>query len=283
MMSFLHTVLEICVYASGLNAAYVFFSKRRLAVLGYHSISHPSNMAVLRNALYKHLSVPAVVFEKQLLFLQQHDYTFLRFSDLRDIRAGRRAMPRRPVLLYFDDGYKDNYINAYPILKRLGIPATLFVATDCVDQKKILWETDINPITANMFLSWDEIRAMEDVFDIETHTVSHRKLSTLPPDEVKKEFEQSRKRIYEMTGKNVTALSYPKSRWTQETRRLAKEAGFEFILAHGRGFGHSADFAFLEKIPVGPQDTMRMFKLKLGIYYPLMNILHHGATAVRGA
>jgi len=241
-------------------------------MLGYHSISDSLNSILLQNDIYKHLSVPAAVFEKQLMFLQKHNYTFLRFSDLRNIREGKQAMPNRPVLLYFDDGYKDNYLNAYPILKKHGIPATLFVATDCIDKKRLLWDSALDPARANIFLSWDDIRAMQDVFDIGTHTASHRKLTTLKPDEVKEEFEMSRKRIYEMTGKRVVALSYPKSRWTLETRRCAQEAGFEFILAHGRGFRHSADFRYLEKIPVGPADSMMQFRVKLGIYYPLMNM-----------
>lgn len=260
------------VYYSGFNTVYTLFSKKHLTVLGYHSVSDPSNEAELQNDIYKHLSVSACIFEKQMRWLQQHDYVFLRFSDLRDIREGKRAMPRRAALVYFDDGYKDNYINAYPILKRLGIPATVFVATDCIDKKKLLWESAIDPARASIFLSWDDIRAMQDVFDVGTHTVSHRKLTTLTPDEVREEFEVSRKRIYEMTEKNVMALSYPKSRWTLETRRLAQEAGFEFILAHGRGFRHSSDFRYLEKIPVGPADSIMRFQLKLGVYYPLVNI-----------
>lgn len=272
MQSTVQSLFWNIIYWSGIHALYNVFRGAHLAVLGYHSVSDPSNKTDLQNDIYKHLSVPAGIFEKQMGWLQQHGYTFLRFSDLYDIREGKRAMPRRAALLYFDDGYKDNYINAYPILKRLRIPATIFVATDCIDRKKLLWDSTIDPARANIFLSWDDIRAMQDVFDIGTHTVSHRKLTTLMSDEVKEEFEVSRKRIYEMTGKEVIALSYPKSRWTQETRGLAQEAGFEFILAHGRGFRHSSDFRYLEKIPVGPADSMMRFRLKLGVYYPLVSM-----------
>ena len=114
---------------------------------------------------------------------------------------------------------------------------------------------------------------MSDVFDVGSHTVTHAKLPSLPPDEARRELGQSRVRIYEMTGNYPIACSYPKSRWTPDIRRLAEEAGYEFILAHGRGFRHSADLRFLEKIPVGPaESSLRNFTLKLGVYYPLTHI-----------
>ena len=253
---------------------YRVIRKNHVALLGYHSVSRESNKAQTHNAVYAHLSVPTEMFERQMRWLQRQGYEFLRFSDLKDIREGKRFTPRRAALIYFDDGYKDNRLNAYPILKLLKIPATVFVATDCIDQKRILWDADVHPVTAHMFLSWDDLRAMTDVFDIGSHTVTHRKLTSLSLNEIREEFDQSKRRIYEMTGKKAVALSYPKSRWNADVRRIADEAGFEFVLAHGRGFRHSGDFRHLEKIPIGPEDSsLRSFKLKLGMYYPFLSHL----------
>lgn len=274
MSVFLQNVFWSGVSLSGISFLYrLFFMRRTLALLGYHSISHESSTAETHNEIYKHLSVSAGMFEKQMRWLQRHDYVFLRFSDLLEIREGKRTMPPRPVLVYFDDGYKDNYLNAYPVLKRLGIPATIFVVTDCLDKKKILWESGVNPKEANIFLSWEELREMRDVFDIGTHTVTHRKLTSLGPEEVREEFIQSRAYIEKQTGARVIAVSYPKSRFTQEIQKIAAECGFEFVLSHGRGFRHSADLRYLEKIPVGPGDTMRLFTVKLSLYYPLYSLI----------
>lgn len=259
---------------SGISFLYrVFFMNNKLAVLGYHSVSHGSNAAETHNELYKHLSVSTDMFEKQMRWLQRHGYVFLRFSDLLEIREGKRIMPHRPALVYFDDGYKDNYLNAYPVLKRLGIPATIFVVTDCLDKKKILWETVLNPENANIFLSWKELCEIRDVFDIGTHTITHRKLTSLEPEEVREELVRSRAYIEKQTGARVIAVSYPKSRFTQEIQKIAADCGFEFILSHGRGFRHSVDLRYLEKIPIGPEDSLRTFVLKLGAYYPLYNAI----------
>lgn len=272
MRAFLDLVLQMFLCYSGINALYMVLRGNHLAVLGYHSISDLTHRVGQHADVYRHVSISIATFERQMKFLQDNGYLFLRFSDLRDIRDGKRQLPRRAALVYFDDGYKDNYINVYPILKRLRIPATIFVVTDCIDKKRLLWDSVIDPATANIFLSWEDLRVMSDVFDVGTHTVSHRKLTMLEPDEVRKEFVDSQKRIYEMIGKEVIALSYPKSLWTAETRRIAEEAGFEFILSHGRGFRHSADLRHLEKIPVGPTDSMMRFRLKLGVYYSVVNM-----------
>jgi len=271
--TFLDAVLKFVLYYSGANTLYMAFRKPHVAILGYHSISHTSNSAQFHGEVYEHLSVPAHVFERQMSYLKKHGYVFLRFSDLRDIRERKRLLPKRAALIYFDDGYKDNFVNAYPILKRMDIPATIFVVTDCLDKKKILWETALHSEDVNIFLSWDELRSMRDVFDIGTHTVTHRKLTGLALEEVREEFEKSRAYIEEKTGAEVIALSYPKSRFTPQIRAVAAECGFDFMLAHGRGFSHSADFQFLEKIPIGSEDTLRTFKLKLGIYYPLLSLI----------
>lgn len=273
MRGFLDSLLQMILYYSGINALYMMLRGNHLVVLGYHSISDPTHRVGQHADVYRHLSVSGAVFEKQMKFLQDNGYVFLRFSDLLAIRKGERALPHRAALIYFDDGYEDNYVHAYPILKRLGIPATVFVVTDCVDQKMLLWETNLDPATAHMFLTWEDVRAMSGVFDVGTHTVTHRKLTGLKTDEIRKELMESRKRIREMTGKEVIALSFPKSRWTQEIRRIAEEIGFEFILAYGRGFRHSADFRSLEKIPVGPLDSWLAFQVKVGAYYPVLRLL----------
>jgi len=272
-MAFFDRVLRMLLYYGGINALYMALRKNHLAVVGYHSISDPTHRVGHHADVYQHLSVSVSMFEKQMKFLQDNGYIFLRFSDLRDIREGKRLLPRRAVLVYFDDGYKDNYIHAYPILKRLGIPATVFVVTDCIDQKKLLWDSVIDPARANIFLSWDEIRAMQDVFDIDTHTVSHRKLTALTADEVREEFGVSRKRIEEMTGARVIALSYPKGRFTTDARRIAEEVGFETMLAYGRGFRHSADLRHLEIIPMEHRDSWVAFRVKMGAYYPVIQLL----------
>ncbi|PJE64574.1 MAG: hypothetical protein COU90_01920 [Candidatus Ryanbacteria bacterium CG10_big_fil_rev_8_21_14_0_10_43_42] len=276
-MKLIHSIFWSTVYYSGINALYQLFFRPRLTVLGYHSVSDAGSGELSHRELYHHLSVPREQFEQQMVYLQKKNYSFLSLSDLIAIQKKEQSMPSRAVFIYFDDGYRDNLLNAYPILKQYNIPATIFLITDCINQKKILWESDIDPYTAGIFLTWDEVNQMKDICTFGTHTVSHRKLTSLSGEDIKEEYTASKREIEEKTDRPVLALSYPKSRTTKEAKRIAGEL-FPVVLAHGRGFAHSRDLHYLWKIPVDPQDSMMIFYLKLGIYYPFMNALRTWKT-----
>jgi peptidoglycan/xylan/chitin deacetylase (PgdA/CDA1 family) len=260
------------VLVSGINALYLRVAPRRLVLLGYHSVSRLENARELKGDLYRHLSVPADVFERQMQYLKDHGYTCISFADLAAIERKERLMPAHPVIVYFDDGYRDNFVNAYPILKKMEIPATLFIAVDCVEGRGNPWGAMVSDV-AGVFLSWDEIRNMKGVFSFGTHTMSHRKLVDLPPQEVRRECTESRRIIEERTGEPVVAISYPKSRWNLEVRGIAEDLGFSYILSHDRGVNYGPPYKFLNKIPVGPRDTFVLFRAKLGLYYPLVRLL----------
>lgn len=272
MNTFLRRIWWFCIYISGIDALYRRFAPQRLMILGYHSVSDPKNNETLSGGFYTHLSVPVSRFEREMRFLLTEGYTFLCFTDLLDIKTGARALPAKPVMVYFDDGYKDNYFNAYPILKRLGIPATIFLVVDFVDHVSVPWGITRDPEEMNIFLTWDDVHAMHDVFEFGTHTLSHRKLTALSEPGMRHEMIRSRDTIAEHTGKPVIALSYPKSRYNGEVRRVAEEAGFDFILSHARGCNYEVS-QLLNKIPIGPDDSFMIFRLKLGVYYPLLNML----------
>ena len=118
------------VYGTGLHWLYQKLAPRRLILLGYHSVSDSGNARILQNDLYAHLSVPAPLFAREMRFLQETGYQFLKLADLQAIQRGERKLPKKAVLVCFDDGYRDNFLNAYPILKRLRIPAVIFLVVD---------------------------------------------------------------------------------------------------------------------------------------------------------
>jgi len=108
-------------------------SSQRFQVVGYHKVSpdpHPFFEPVEPG-----------IFEQQMQFLKDC-YNVLELQDLVN-RSRRGDLPERAVAITFDDGYRDNYDYAFPILKRLGLPATIFVATAAVGNSKMLWHDRI--------------------------------------------------------------------------------------------------------------------------------------------
>jgi peptidoglycan/xylan/chitin deacetylase (PgdA/CDA1 family) len=103
-----------------------------LRVLMFHRIADPGDRSLLNPGL---VSATPVVFERIMDWLARR-YSVVSLAEAVDGVAGRRALPRRAVLLTFDDAYRDFAGTAWPILMRYGLPATLFVPTASVDR---LW------------------------------------------------------------------------------------------------------------------------------------------------
>jgi peptidoglycan/xylan/chitin deacetylase (PgdA/CDA1 family) len=108
-------------------------SSRRYQVIGYHKVS-PDTHPFFE-------PVEPAVFEQQMQFLKDN-YRVMELQDL-VARCERGKLPERAVAITFDDGYRDNYEYAFPILKKFGLPATIFVATAAIDNAQTLWHDRI--------------------------------------------------------------------------------------------------------------------------------------------
>lgn len=273
-MSFLKNIFWSLLYLSDINALYQHMrSPGYIACLGYHSISDASTDAAVRGDAYRHLSLPKQVLEEEIIYLKQEGYSFLSLDDVIRISRTEKQTPPRAVLLYFDDGYRDVYLNAYPALKRHGVPAILFLPTDCIDGAATLWD-EVPPGEPRIFLSWDEVRAMRDVFMYGSHSKTHPNFKKLTAEEVGQELAASKARIEAETGQAVRAFSFPYGRSTPESRTVLKQMGYTLAFTTQYGFNSTtSNWYDLKKISMKPDDTMMMFKLKLGIYYPLRNMI----------
>ncbi len=129
--------LKFLLHFGGLlNLVRTVVALERAVVLRYHSVALPEDRAELY--LAPSLILPPLLFEGQLRFLVRH-CTVVPLEDLVH-RLGQGKKPyRRAVALTFDDGYRDNYTRAFPLLCRYGVPATFYLTTGCIGNRKILW------------------------------------------------------------------------------------------------------------------------------------------------
>lgn len=183
-----------------LVCASAFFAVRawttpRVPILVYHSVSD-------RPVGIKSLSVTVKEFEAQLRFLGEHGYTAIGFNELNDFKAYTR-----PVIVTFDDGYEDNYTNAYPLLKKYGIRATVFMIAGRIDKPG--------------YLTRAEIAGMLDLVSFQSHTVTHASLSALGTAELREELSASKELIAAATGAPVNVLSYPDGKYNGRVLREA--------------------------------------------------------------
>jgi len=132
-----------------------------IPVLLYHHLlpaeenPYPENGAIL----------PVESFVQQMQLLHKHSYHTLSLAELELYLQGEYDPPERSVVITFDDGYQSNYIYAYPILKRYGFRATVFVITDLVPV-----HTQPFQPTVLTYMSWEEMEQARDVFEFGSHT-----------------------------------------------------------------------------------------------------------------
>ncbi|MCC7151724.1 MAG: polysaccharide deacetylase family protein [Rubrivivax sp.] len=125
------------------------------------------------------MSVAPAQFEAQMAWLVENGYHVVRLADLGEFLAGRRPLPQRSVVLTFDDGYASFHRFAYPVLKKFGLPATVFVYTDFIGGRDAL--------------SWAQMQEMHasGLVDLQSHTKSHRNLTELRPGESEERYRAS--------------------------------------------------------------------------------------------
>ncbi len=148
------------------------YSKADIPVLEYHVVRNN-----IPNDSSSYLYVKPEVFFDQINTLKKSGYNFITFSELNDIENGTKVMPERPIIITFDDGYLNNYVYAYPILKELEAKATIFVITNNLPNVANQFSEDkIN------FMSWEQMQEFSktDVIDIQSHTNKHENLLSLP-------------------------------------------------------------------------------------------------------
>lgn len=102
---------------------------RNIQILTYHRVNDE------RDPFFP--AIPTAVFESQMTYLASH-FNVCSLEEALE-RMKKKDIPENAVVITFDDGYRDNYLNAFPILKRLGIPATIFLATDAIGSGRTLW------------------------------------------------------------------------------------------------------------------------------------------------
>lgn len=149
----------------------------RIPVIMYHSIG-----IVNRKWHWNFLTCPYMIFEDQLKWLKKTGYTTLNFQEVYDYIINEKPVPKKSVFLTFDDGYLDNYVFAYPLLKKYGMKGTIFINPDFVDKRKVLRKTiddvtisELGELEYSGFCSWDELRKIdkEGVLDVQSHAKSH--------------------------------------------------------------------------------------------------------------
>jgi peptidoglycan/xylan/chitin deacetylase (PgdA/CDA1 family) len=235
-------------------------SERRLRVLMYHKVNdRPENP----------LSVPVGTFDEQMSQLRDLGYTVVGLDDVLDHYRRGVALPTRPVLITFDDGYRDNLEHAAPVLGRHGYPGVVFVPIGYLDGTRPLPHEErlASRGVINATVDWGELAELEAAgIRVESHGISHRPLADLAVDEAAREIVLSKLRLEERLGRKVDAYAFVKGSladYRPEHVSLVQQAGYTlgFTSVSG-GNGPESDRYRLRRYNVEPYPR-RTFELVL--------------------
>jgi peptidoglycan/xylan/chitin deacetylase (PgdA/CDA1 family) len=219
-------------------------------VLMYHRIDRLTE-SEQKSPLARDLTVSPEDFEAQVKLLVDNGFSILTVDDVQAALLNHTELPERAVAITMDDGYQDNFDQAFPILKKYGVPATIFLVGQTVETPR--------------HLSWSNIAEMS-VAGVRygSHTMSHPDLPLLTDDRLDHELKGSKDFFEAKLGETVDTLAYPAGRFDDRVVTHVQLAGYRTAWDKGGGPVMPGDDPFrLPRVRVNGSTTLEDFKRKV--------------------
>jgi peptidoglycan/xylan/chitin deacetylase (PgdA/CDA1 family) len=222
----------------------------KVPILMYHYVSVPPARA---DIIRQDLSVTPDQFEAHLAYLRQAGFETISLEQLTYALSQEATLPPKPIILTFDDGHRDHYENAFPLLKKYSYTATFFIFTQPID-------------TYNVdYLTWEMVKEMHQAgMEFGSHSYRHSDLSGRDVDFLVYEILGSKEAIEERIGEPVRFFSYPAGRYDDLTIRVLESANFWGAVTTQWGIEQSFNYRFeLQRLRIRGNDTAENLAAKL--------------------
>ncbi len=247
----IRSFLSSAVYLSSLALR---LKDKGIRILTYHNINNEDK---------NYTTVSVSNFEAQIKFLKESGYQSIGIDDLLKSNADRHS---KEVVITFDDGWRDNFVHAFPILKKYGLKATIFLIANQIGKPKYLTKADIEKMHQNGF-------------EFGSHTLSHPNLTTLSENQKYEELFGSRKKLEISLNMPIHFFCYPFGIYNEATVTAVKEAGYQAACSNRPGTNNKLEPFLLKRTEISAHDSLYDFMKKLSGAYDL---LHQGLHLLRG-
>jgi len=193
-----------------------------LPILMYHKIENSDKT--------KTDVVSPAFFRKHMKYLKEHGYNVIPLKDFLKAKGNcpnNACLPRKTVILTFDDGYENNYTYAFPVLKEFGYPATIFISPDLIGKEK----------DGSRFLNWRQLREMRDegIIDYGSHGMTQAYLPDISYEDQLYEIGRSKILLEKKLGVRIECFSYPVGGFDEKIKEEVKKAGYQCAVTTNRG------------------------------------------------
>lgn len=244
-------VILACITAGILAFILYIHAHYEVPILAYHHFGYGNNT----------LSVTPENFDRQMRYLKQHGYTVISLDRFVDGLKNGRTFKRNTVVITVDDGYRDNYQYAYPVLRKYGFPATIF-----------LWAANVDADPE--FLTSSQIREMYgQAISFGSHTLEHQYLPSISDtDAAWQEIAGSKQLLERILSIPIDYFCYPTGGFTDAVKVMVIQAGYKGACTTNRGASKNhSDLYALKRVKITNADTNNPFSFmaKLSGHYNL--------------
>jgi peptidoglycan/xylan/chitin deacetylase (PgdA/CDA1 family) len=230
-------------------------------ILMYHSVNpnaHPKNRLV----------VSANSFKRQMHFLKSCHYNVIPLESVARLIKDRKKLPPKTVAITFDDGYKDVYVYAFPILRKYNLPATIFIIVNEIGRPQ------------QDRLNWDEIDKMQEsgIIDFGSHCLGPEPLVNIKSEGIiREEIFDSKRALEARLGSPILAFSYPEGKFNDKIRQLVIGAGYRVAVTTkpGKSFPNDDIFALKRLRISSTSDNLFVFWFETTGFYSFIREAWH--------
>ncbi len=253
-------ILLVLLALAGLAASLALNPPTGMLILEYHKINDWSDDTY---------TVKPADFAAQLDELREQGYTTISVLDFLRAKKGKQKLPAMPVVISFDDGYKDNLTDMLPLLEERGMKATVFIVT--------------NDIGLPGYLTWDDLKTLESHgIELGSHTANHLPLTGMAPAEAADEVLKS-KLMMEWKGlRTIFVLSYPNGQYADHLPKILKDNEYLAAVTGDPGLNTFAtDPYLLQRVNI-PRPTFGLWEFRLRLWkaklFARLGLFQHQGT-----
>lgn len=220
----------------------------RVPILLYHYVEYVKDPG---DTIRKSLDIVPFVFENQLKTLQGAGYTFITPADVARAIDGKENLPPQPIILSFDDGYRDFYDNVFPLLKKYNVRGVAYIISGFLNRPNFMYAWQVQDLERS------------GLIEIGAHTVHHVYLKGVSKSVADYEIKQSKKDLEDLISVPVVSFAYPSGAFDLQAEAIVKDAGFTSAASTVPG------------IDISDMDRFFMYRIRPGnrMGYNLLNYL----------
>lgn len=221
----------------------------KVPVLAYHKIDLPTPDVKIRGAF----TAPRK-FERQIAYLKRKGFEFYTTSELIKFYLERGEFPPKALAITFDDGWKDNYVNAFPILKKYGARATVFLIPAVLGKTTDAVTAEGEGAREHMS-EGDVVEMSKAGIEFSSHSFSHKLFDRVSEQEIEFEVTESKKFIENLTQKECSTFAYPAGFFTGFAKRAIEKAGYAAAFSTVYGANEELDVYELNRVEILRRDS----------------------------